>query len=284
LECLIALAIIMFLLVLVPLTFGQLGTRTRIWNQSFNSLARKYGGQARPAGLFGRPSADFRYGTTACHLSNVNSPKGAATQLLIQWPDSRFRMELTESRQARPQGFWGNLSGLKAYLDADHVFNQRYQVVTNDELTIGSMLSSGVRWKIDSLYQLLNTNEVSIQVARGTLIIRKLSFIKDYRQLDRFTRLCLEFYDQVMLTRSVGIDFVNDDTTKLLDEVVCQICGDVIRVDMVFCASCKTPHCLECWEYYGQCSTFACGETQYVTPRIATPQIIEQDEIDEHSG
>ena len=43
------------------------------------------------------------------------------------------------------------------------------------------------------------------------------------------------------------------------EEVVCQICGDSITVDVVFCRSCKTPHHQDCWQYYGGCSVYGCG-------------------------
>ena len=32
--------------------------------------------------------------------------------------------------------------------------------------------------------------------------------------------------------------------------------------DLVYCGGCQTPHHRECWEYFGGCSTYACGHKQ----------------------
>lgn len=42
----------------------------------------------------------------------------------------------------------------------------------------------------------------------------------------------------------------------------CQVCGEGIETDVVFCVRCHTPHHRDCWKYMGQCSTFGCGSVQ----------------------
>ncbi len=50
-------------------------------------------------------------------------------------------------------------------------------------------------------------------------------------------------------------------------QVVCQVCGDIIvdlsKTKVAYCGNCNTPHHLDCWEYTGACSVFACGAKHY---------------------
>lgn len=43
------------------------------------------------------------------------------------------------------------------------------------------------------------------------------------------------------------------------NEQPCQVCGVGLSAGpVVYCSKCKTPHHKDCWDYLGQCSTFAC--------------------------
>lgn len=45
----------------------------------------------------------------------------------------------------------------------------------------------------------------------------------------------------------------------------CQVCGTELRERVVYCASCRTPHHAECWDYMERCSTYACAGTRAVS-------------------
>ena len=40
---------------------------------------------------------------------------------------------------------------------------------------------------------------------------------------------------------------------------LCQVCGEAIEDDVIYCTKCATPHHRDCWDWVGHCSTFACG-------------------------
>ena len=71
-----------------------------------------------------------------------------------------------------------------------------------------------------------------------------------------FTQVALELYDQAMLTRSAGIEFLGEESAQLVVEAICQVCGEDIGEDMVVCPRCKTPHHRDCWQYNGGCSIY----------------------------
>lgn len=44
-----------------------------------------------------------------------------------------------------------------------------------------------------------------------------------------------------------------------MERALCQVCGDGIDEDRVYCSSCHAPHHPDCWKFNGGCSIFACG-------------------------
>jgi hypothetical protein len=106
-----------------------------------------------------------------------------------------------------------------------------------------------------------------VSVGHGTLLVKKLSLIKDYYRLQQYVQLAIDLYDQAVLTLGQGIEFVEQPEPPKATEVICQICGEPVTSDMVLCRRCKTPHHRDCWQYYGACSTYGCRETRWVAPK-----------------
>ena len=68
----------------------------------------------------------------------------------------------------------------------------------------------------------------------------------------------------MLLAFSEGIDFQQDHIADTLESMQCPVCSSEVEGSMVMCVRCKTPHCLDCWQYNGKCGMFACGENRYV--------------------
>ena len=239
------------------------------WNDSYEAIAKKYGG-TWTSGVFSKPAADFLYGQFLCKLANVvTRAKGGGpfTQLSMNWSDPQFRMEVFPSW--RSNRLW-SFSGMQEVSVGSTVFNERFCIRTNDPQTAKAMLSDGVCMHLERLRTMFNQDDVYFVINRGMLIIKKPSFIIDSTDLDDFVRTGLELADHLQLTRAVGIDFVADEGANVFENVKCQICGDLIDENLVVCYRCKTPHCEECWHYYGQCSTYGCGEKRFVKPSMAS--------------
>ena len=143
-----------------------------------------------------------------------------------------------------------------------------YCITGNDVPEIKSFLSGHVQLEIERLRQFSARKGIHLSVNGGRLIIKKPGLIRDFKTLSRFVDLALAVFDLTPQTSTEGIDFVDKPagSAQVMEEVVCQICGEGIRLDAVSCKSCKTPHHKDCWEYYGTCSTYGCGQKRY-TPR-----------------
>ncbi len=269
-ECLVPFLFLIIVFVTVSTIVTKSQSQTGRKNRAYQAIAERYGGQLHAGGLFRRPRVRFRYGETPCFLSSISAGRsGIFTQILIQWTDARFRLEVVP--RWRMDQLW-ELKGMTPFKTMDAEFDEAYIVRTNDEDAASRFLSNGVKWQINQLRQMLDSDDVYIRINRGELMIKKPTFLKETKNVDDFVRFSVELFDQGMLTRYIGIDFVSDEQVQIVEEVICQVCGDEILTDMVFCIRCKTPHCKECWQYTGQCSTYGCGETRFTLPAVASPK------------
>lgn len=268
-ECILPFGLLLTVVAFLVAIASRAQARADRWNRAFQALAQRYGGACLPAGWFGRPSVRFQYGHTHVLVNTYSAGAGGQfTQLHINWPDPNLRLEVSPKWAVVQRR---SMRGLLEVGLGSEPFDSNYVVRTNDPAEMGNLLGEGVRWQIDRLRHFLGNDSIYVAIHRGRLLIRKYSLIRRFQDLDEFVQLGLGLFDQAMLTRTVGIDFVRESTVQLIDEAVCQICGDDIVTDMVFCRRCKTPHHLECWQYYGACSMYGCQESRYVVPRVAGP-------------
>ena len=268
-ECL--LAFLLMMAVMVTLMFIIfVGARPRRL-QGLKALAQRYRGTYSRRGVFSdRGIARFRYGMSGVPVTvtTVNARGGSYTELRVEWSEPRLQCYIVPALIARHVRVKRRMPRLAL---GNEDFDRHYVLWSNDAAATRSLLSDGVRWELDRLRYFLNNQEVRVRIDRGVLSIKKPPRLRRFEELDEFVRLALDFYDQALLTRSTGIAFVEASGAQPVTEAICQICGENVTTDMVFCRRCKTPHHAECWQYTGACSTYGCQETQYVVPRIADP-------------
>jgi len=126
-------------------------------------------------------------------------------------------------------------------------------------------------WKLAKVgaRALRDPSDIQVQFLGGVLTITKPITLSSPEDLEHFITLSAELFQAALDTRSTGIEFVGDVTIDAKDpdavESQCQVCGEPLAEDVVYCGACRTPHHRECWEYFGGCSTYACGHKQYVT-------------------
>ncbi len=229
----------------------------------------RFGGVYQGGSIFRRPSVRFRYGPTWVTITS-GSKRGAhkTTQANVQWPDAKTDLRV-ETRSPWARGLGHEMPGIRI---EDEEFDRRFYVSGQPTSDVRRLLSDGVRWQITRLGQLLDAPYCSISIRHGRMVVETLALLHRNEDLEQFTQLCLELFDQAMLTRSEGIEFLgHSDEGQPIDDPICQICGEAITSEMVFCRRCRTPHHLDCWQYNGCCSTYGCRETRYVVPTVARP-------------
>ncbi|MDP6444545.1 MAG: RING finger protein [Pirellulaceae bacterium] len=267
---------LVFLFVSIVLTvMGALGASTRARSSrlenSFRHIAQRYGGSFVSGGWFSRPVVHFRYGHDRIHVtihtSRIN--KRNYTHIGLDWPDGAFRCEIMSRWAYIPNQL--EFRGLHESLAGDISFDRDYVVLTDDHEELRRLLTPGVMMLVNRLRGLFGDNFVHLSFNHGSLSVVKQRLVEQNEPLESYLRSFLELYDQAMLTRTVGIEFSETGDGVVLTEAVCQVCGEDIVTDMVFCQRCRTPHHRDCWDYIGACSVYGCQEVTYFTPQIASP-------------
>ncbi len=271
-ECVVAFLIIVVSLIAMS-GFGVLSKfRFGRSNSALAKLAKRWGGVYISGGLFNAPTVQFHYGRDRIPVvvyPAKHSKRGYA-HVVVAWPDASFRCEILSRWSYVPQQH--EFRGLEE-IAIDLRFGQRYVVLTNNPQEARALLNTAVCWQIERLRSLFGDDFIHISLRRGELEVVKQRLFSSLEQADDFVRAILELYDQAMLTRSVGIEFMQEEGLQVVQDAVCQVCGDEITTDMVFCRRCKTPHHLECWQYVGSCAIYGCQEKHYVAPQIAQKNV-----------
>ncbi len=241
--------------------------QSRALNDSFQSLASLYGGDFHPGTIFHqRPSVHFVY-HGARVLVDLHSTGGKSatyyTEFKISWPNRRLRCEIY------PEHFFSGVSRFFGMCDIEigsPGFDRDYIISGNNDAELRQLLSPAVQAAIERLRH-LHVNDIYVLWSGGTLLIKKRGILRHAHELREFVRLCIDLFDQAAGMHGEGIEFVERPGEPASGEAVCQICGELIEHDQVNCRSCQTPHHRDCWEYYGACSTYGCGQTKFALPR-----------------
>jgi len=267
-------AIFVGILVLFALLIGFGGrgrTRSHRLYTTYQRLALQYGGTCHRSGWLTYPTAQFSYRSAHVSVRVTNyGPhrvrQGPMTLIAIPWPDFGFRCEIVSPRlppRVSPQ------HGLRDCTIAPADFGRHYTIRATDIAAATGLLNGTVQHQIEALRRLPVATSLCVEFGSGNLQICKGRVLRHYAELADFVQRALDLYDQLMLAGSRGIEFLEQQSFQPLDEAKCQVCGEEIGADLVFCRRCKTPHHRECWQYNGACSVFGCGETRFVIPQVA---------------
>lgn len=255
----------------------QVHSRNELKN-TYQRIAQRFHGRCNIVGLWDQPSINFVY-RNAYALLDIYSTGGKHktyyTQFRISWPDSHFRCEVY------PEGILSRLGKFIGMQDVEigsPRFDAEYVIHGTDVRELREFLTFEVQQRIDKLrlfgsssqsFRVDGAHDIYISVGGGQLLIKKRGLIRDYAELEAFVLLSFDLFDQATQASTEGIEFVEakPEATLSLKEAVCQICGETVKLKAVFCRTCKTPHHKDCWEYYGACSTYGCGQRRYLVQR-----------------
>jgi len=236
-------------------------------NDVFRRMAENRNGQLSPGGFGRMPTMDFPYRGLPVKLdyySTGGKHPTLYTQLSFRYPDPKLRLEVF------PEGF---LNFLGKYFGTEDIeigsddFDLKYIIRGSSKRLVKEFLTESVQTRIEDLARFRNSGNIFIGVTAGSLLVKKISGFRDEPTLNQFIDLGTALFDAVSAQMMQGIEFsVEPDSSDeaTADEVICQVCGDIITSDAVSCKSCRTLHHEDCWEYHGACSTYGCGQARFV--------------------
>jgi hypothetical protein len=137
-------------------------------------------------------------------------------------------------------------------------------VWTNDPTQCQRVLSNPVLWQLELLRKKARHSHLHLRIHRGRLWLSLGGHFHHSEQLHDVVVTGLQLFDQMHLTQQRGVDFVEPDAARVVEQMSCPVCSGRSLGAIVLCVRCKTPHCQECWQYNGKCATYGCGETRCV--------------------
>lgn len=193
------------------------------------------------------------------------------THFTITWPNPELRCEI------QPQT---GLAGLKRLLGMEDIeigspqFDAAYFISGNGPALVRELLTAEVQAAIFKLaafapavFSVAGTRGVQVKWGGGVMTVTKPHYLSTFEALEDFIARSAELFVAALASRASGIEFVGEAQQPDAAQSQCQICGEALESDLVYCASCHTPHHRDCWEYYGGCSTYACGQKKYARKR-----------------
>ncbi len=260
-EDLLPLFWIVFLAATLLFVFAMQKHQSKALDETYRNLARRLGGQAIQGGWFGRPRLTFHHHGASVLVDVYNTGGKSSTyytQVHLPWPDRKTRCEIY------PERFTSRLGKMMGMIDLEvgsPDFDRDF-VITGNHRDVRDLITPEVQRDIRRLYDLKKNNDVYVAIANGRLLVKKLGLIRDEKTLHQLIDASLDLYDRTMACEGKGIEIISSFAASET-EVVCQICGEPITEEPVRCRRCKTPHHEDCWQYFGGCSTFACGGRRY---------------------
>jgi len=233
--------------------------------QTFQRFAELYDGQLQDRQLFESPKVSFAYHTSRALLSIYESSDPVPqfyTQLTFTVPQGwPHRVEIFPQRFMDDDVRYLNVDDIRV---GDGAFDPRYVVKSSDEGFAREFLDARTRQAVEDLRNLKGNDRILVSANASRLMVRKQSILGALDDLSVFAELSCQIYDRLLLflQKASGIEILEDAAPgTAAEDPVCQVCGAAVpREGRVYCRRCKTPHHKDCWEFNGQCSTYACGE------------------------
>ncbi len=269
-ECVGLGLVILIVAILVTVYFSvRAQSRMDVWNQAFAWVSRRFGGQLSMGGWFHQPQWRLLYGETFVRLTTYLVGGGRSrvrmVELIGQFPGERLRLEVFP--RSADTSLLSVAADLGPLLIPGDDFASTWTILASDAAEARHVLTPQVRYHLQQLRRTPEWSDVSLSIRPGWLVVRRKWVSVRPVDLETFVEQALGLVDQLLLTRTIGIDFLEERQVQVIDDARCLVCGEGLMTDLVYCRRCKTPHHRECWEYSGGCSTYGCRETQFLVPQ-----------------
>jgi len=237
-------------------TYWAYQRRARILRMS-GSLSQRYKGDSYSRWISRTPiELEFAQGKAEATLKLTKfDPKTDTVVLRLTvkgWPDRSDRYEIYPQRLYHRAA---KLVGMQDVTLGSPAFDDDYIVSSNSDDLVQRLAKTNALATIELLRDLPSDKDIYIRLLDGEFEIHIKELAAEYEILAACVDNSLTLWE-TLLQSSVPN---TEPDGGLLQSPVCQVCGDGIELP-VHCCKCRTPHHRDCWEYYGSCSVYACGE------------------------
>jgi hypothetical protein len=234
---------------------------------ALDEVAKRWKGYVEPGGLFAYDQLVMQVGDAFARLTYSKRGKnGRNTHLAIHFPDKQLRLELYT--QTLLQQLRKMLGMVDLEIGSKH-FDDAFIINGNHPAQIREYLTAPAQAAIIRLANLsaMISPDLHLTINGGVLRVTKHRNLSSVAELNAFIAAFEQVFHALAYSRETGIEFVTSSPLPKVQETECQVCGEPLTGRIVFCASCKTPHHLDCWQYFESCAVYGCGQSRYVEAR-----------------
>jgi hypothetical protein len=244
------------------------GNRFRAYRQ----LATRYRGRYENRGLSDPPTVSFTHNGSTVRVGLApqipGQPTFPRTRVVVRFGQGLpFRLELAPYARPSPAQ---PPKGTRPVRVGDHDFDRAFSVQANDPEMARDFLTAPVRWAVGNLQRLGPPGGMLVSINPERMLVqvdRNLGLSPD--ALAAGVREALTIHDGLKngvasrMGEGVAIVAAGPASAEDAGPSMCKVCGDPIGdAPRVQCATCRTPHHRDCWEFVGGCSIFGCkGKT-----------------------
>lgn len=270
---------ILLLIGLFGFVMLTLVNRTNRWNLLHSHLKEQFGKRVSQPSLIrmltsNSPTLSFMYGSTPCDVSvrycGLLRIKKRTIRLAVTWPLTQRSKKSGRTGKAAETLLISTdphekirFVSLKEVVAGSPDFRDRFHVKTSHAADDSRLLTSNVQHFVFQIALLGQSDDITVKLHKGKLVFSKSDIGPKFQDTADFMQQALQIFDLLRLSESWGVKFLDGADATVIEQVVCPICTGTIEDDLVSCLRCQTPHCRDCWEYNGQCATFACRETRF---------------------
>jgi hypothetical protein len=258
---------ILVIVILIVAAFVSSNSQNRA---ALATVAKKWKGRVEPGGFLDYDEAILPMGDAFARLYFSKRGKtGRNTHLSVSFPDPQLRLELYSVgliQQLR------KLLGMHDIEIGSRGFDEAFIITGNNRELISEYLTAAAQAAIVELanFSTIFTADLHLSISGGNLRVTKHSTLSSAGELMRFVALTEIMFQALAYGRNPGIEFIVTAPPPVVHETACQVCGEALTANVVNCASCKTPHHLDCWQYFGSCAVYGCGQKRYVSGKRAS--------------
>jgi hypothetical protein len=263
---------IFFVVVLVLVLVIAIAAVSNSLNRgALETVAKRWKGYVEPSGFIGHPEVVMQIGDAYARLSySSNSSRNhrgsRCTHLAIHFPDKQLRLEMTA------QNLLQQLRKLMGMYDLEigsPLFDDAFIINGNNPELIREYLTTEAQRALLELAKFgsMLSPDLHLTIHGGVLRVTKHRLLKSAGELNGFISHFEKVFTALAYGRNSGIEFVASSPLPQVQETQCQVCGQPLAGKIVFCASCQTPHHLDCWLYLESCAVYGCGQHRYLESR-----------------
>jgi hypothetical protein len=238
--------------------------RDSVQTDELQAVAARWNGHLDRPGLFAYGEVMFCLGDRPARLHLTPRDKRRRnTHLSILFPDRQLNLKLYSA------GDLPQMLGVRDMSPRISSFEETFVVTCPHPARLTKYLNDHVQVTILALANLpgVFAPDLQLSIQNGVLRVTKHTSADETGDLVQLVRCFESMYQAFLSARDADIDWAAKPLPLIPSQSQCQVCGEALSGKIVSCASCQTPHHLDCWQYFGSCSVYGCGQKRYTQPR-----------------